>query len=134
MNEKYKNWLKKFGIAGFLFFLIKGILWLLLGSAFYRWLKNFFIISMSTIFPFALEAQIKDNTRTIIQINNSILNNYELNWKEINPKPFFCKLEDRLNPKKRSAFKLRLGTVEYADKLEYSKYLIRNEKIFFNSN
>lgn len=28
MNPKLKNWLKKIGIAGFLFFLIKGLIWL----------------------------------------------------------------------------------------------------------
>ncbi|MEL6865315.1 MAG: hypothetical protein AAFP19_12895 [Bacteroidota bacterium] len=28
MNEKYKTWFKRFGIAGFAFFLIKGLIWL----------------------------------------------------------------------------------------------------------
>lgn len=30
MNENKKAWLKKIGIAGFLFFLIKGLFWLAL--------------------------------------------------------------------------------------------------------
>jgi hypothetical protein len=32
MPEKslFKRWLKRFGVAGFLFFLIKGLLWLIL--------------------------------------------------------------------------------------------------------
>jgi hypothetical protein len=29
-KRSWKNWLKKFGIAGFLFFLIKGLVWLAL--------------------------------------------------------------------------------------------------------
>jgi len=29
--SKIKSWLAKFGLAGFLFFLIKGLLWLALG-------------------------------------------------------------------------------------------------------
>jgi hypothetical protein len=28
MNSKYKAWLKKIGLAGFLFFLLKGLGWL----------------------------------------------------------------------------------------------------------
>lgn len=28
-KRKFKRWLKRFGVAGFLFFLIKGLLWLL---------------------------------------------------------------------------------------------------------
>jgi hypothetical protein len=28
MNQKYSNWLKRIGIVGFSFFLIKGIAWL----------------------------------------------------------------------------------------------------------
>lgn len=30
-NPKLKNWLKKVGVWGFLFFLAKGIVWLLVG-------------------------------------------------------------------------------------------------------
>lgn len=30
MNSKLKIWLKRLGIAGFLFFLIKGLIWLVL--------------------------------------------------------------------------------------------------------
>ena len=28
MNEKMKLWLKRMGVAGFLFFLIKGLVWI----------------------------------------------------------------------------------------------------------
>ncbi len=28
MDSKFKTWLKRLGIAGFLFFLIKGLIWL----------------------------------------------------------------------------------------------------------
>jgi hypothetical protein len=27
MNEKYKMWFKRVGVAGFLFFLLKGLVW-----------------------------------------------------------------------------------------------------------
>ncbi|ADB37447.1 hypothetical protein Slin_1397 [Spirosoma linguale DSM 74] len=30
MNERFKYWLKRLGWGGFLFFLIKGLLWLLI--------------------------------------------------------------------------------------------------------
>ncbi|MGF7217638.1 hypothetical protein GGR92_003813 [Spirosoma lacussanchae] len=30
MNEKFRMWLKRVGWAGFLFFLIKGLLWLII--------------------------------------------------------------------------------------------------------
>lgn len=32
-QSKAKTWLKRIGIAGFLFFLVKGLLWLAFGSA-----------------------------------------------------------------------------------------------------
>lgn len=28
MSSRYKEWLKRLGLAGFLFFLIKGLIWL----------------------------------------------------------------------------------------------------------
>jgi len=37
-NKGLKKWLKRFGIAGFLFFLLKGIFWLTIGSALMRYL------------------------------------------------------------------------------------------------
>lgn len=36
-KTKFKLWLKRLGIAGFLFFLIKGILWLTVGAAVLRY-------------------------------------------------------------------------------------------------
>jgi len=33
--SKSKEWIKKIGIAGFLFFLLKGIFWLVLGYYFF---------------------------------------------------------------------------------------------------
>ncbi|GAB3948762.1 hypothetical protein GCM10028805_23920 [Spirosoma harenae] len=30
MNERFKYWIKRFGWLGFLFFLIKGLLWILI--------------------------------------------------------------------------------------------------------
>jgi len=37
MNSKTKVWLKKIGWAGFLFFLIKGIIWLLILFGLGKW-------------------------------------------------------------------------------------------------
>lgn len=36
MEKKKTAWLKKFGVAGFLFFLIKGLVWI--GIAVWAWL------------------------------------------------------------------------------------------------
>jgi hypothetical protein len=32
-ENKWKKWLKRLGVAGFLFFLIKGLLWLIVPAA-----------------------------------------------------------------------------------------------------
>ncbi len=39
MNENKKKWLKRFGLAGFLFFLIKGLVWLVVFYAAYKGCK-----------------------------------------------------------------------------------------------
>lgn len=36
----WRRWLKRFGIAGFLFFLIKGLLWLVAGGAILKYCTN----------------------------------------------------------------------------------------------
>jgi len=36
MDERRKQWLKRFGFAGFLFFLIKGIAWLVVAYMAYN--------------------------------------------------------------------------------------------------
>jgi hypothetical protein len=38
--EKWKIWLKRIGWLGFLFFLIKGIIWLLVFFGVFKWLSN----------------------------------------------------------------------------------------------
>jgi hypothetical protein len=40
--DKTKKILKKLGIAGFLFFLIKGIIWLVAGAFIIEWLRDLF--------------------------------------------------------------------------------------------
>jgi hypothetical protein len=42
MPEKTKAWLKRIGWIGFLFFLVKGIVWLVAGAAIIEWLKDVF--------------------------------------------------------------------------------------------
>ena len=37
-----KEWLKRIGVAGFLFFFIKGIIWILIFLGLGNWLKNLF--------------------------------------------------------------------------------------------
>jgi len=36
-EKSFTKWLKRLGVAGFLFFLIKGILWLVVGGALLRY-------------------------------------------------------------------------------------------------
>jgi len=40
MNDKYKSMLKRFGLVGFLFFLLKGLAWLFLGGSLVNWMCN----------------------------------------------------------------------------------------------
>ena len=130
MNEKSKQWLKNIGIAGFLFFLFKGILWLIFGTAFYKWLNTLLVISAATIIPFYLQAQIIPNTFFEIKqynINTKPIKKPNLCLNEFQVKPFFCKLEDQLNDNKKTVFKFRLGSMEYTNQLEYSKFLYRKE-------
>jgi hypothetical protein len=39
MDEKTKQWLKRIGWGGFLFFLIKGLIWLAVFFGFFSWFK-----------------------------------------------------------------------------------------------
>jgi hypothetical protein len=39
-ENKRKRWLKRIGVVGFLFFLGKGILWLILGGALFKYCTN----------------------------------------------------------------------------------------------
>jgi len=38
MNERMRLWFKRLGIAGFMFFLIKGLIWLFFGASLFKWL------------------------------------------------------------------------------------------------
>ncbi len=40
--EKTAKWLKRMGWAGFFFFLIKGIVWLVAGAVILEWLEKVF--------------------------------------------------------------------------------------------
>jgi hypothetical protein len=40
MKESYKKYLKKIGVAGFLFFLIKGLVWVAIFFGLGGWLKT----------------------------------------------------------------------------------------------
>ncbi len=128
MNEKHKNWLKKIGVAGFLFFLIKGILWLVLGTAFYKWLKDLFIISTTILLPVFAEAQTTSEIKPVKkefqtpQYPHYQKPSFQLYQPE--RKPFFCRLEDKMNVSKKSQFRFRLGSFDYTNKLEYSDVLM----------
>lgn len=135
MNEKTKQWLKNIGIAGFLFFLFKGILWLIFGTAIYKWLKTLLVISAASLCPVLIYAQTTPIHFNKYKINNPIhfpMKSPQIGIHESNPKPFFCKLEDRLNENKKTYFKFRLGTVEYSNDLEYSQYLYKKESLNFS--
>lgn len=126
MKTKHKDLLKKIGIAGFLFFLVKGIIWLLLGSAFYKWLKELVIINLFSLIPFMLNAQSLNysvDSLKMITANYFQLHKPILSLNNTIEKPFFCKLEDQLNHNKKTYLKFRLGSMEYSNQLEYAKYL-----------
>lgn len=133
MNEKYKNWLKKFGIAGFLFFLIKGILWLIFGTAIYKWIKDMLFISAASLIPCIVLGQNLNNTDPVDYLSKfnqciSIQSTPILLPEDIYTKAFFCRLEDKWNQNKTTSIKFRLGSLEYSNALEYSKMFFVNEK------
>jgi len=39
---KFKLWLKRIGVVGFLFFLIKGLIWLAIFAGAGKWIKGLF--------------------------------------------------------------------------------------------
>lgn len=41
-ENKSRKWLKRLGWVGFLFFLVKGIIWLLAGAVIIEWMRNLF--------------------------------------------------------------------------------------------
>ncbi|MBK8449880.1 MAG: hypothetical protein IPO78_08230 [Saprospiraceae bacterium] len=132
MNEKYNNWLKRIGIAGFLFFLIKGILWLLFGTAIYKWFQNLFLTSLLSLIPLFVICQYNPTLNTYPNIAISIskipaIPSLTINRQ--NTKPLFCRLEDQLNSKKKYPIKFRLGSLDYTNKLEYSSDLIHFKSI-----
>lgn len=133
MQEKHKNWLKKFGIAGFLFFLIKGILWLVFGTAIYKWLKTLMVFNVLFIFPFLAFSQVifqekKSFRLNLISIHPPIL--FNAFQSDRNTKPFFCRLEDKLNGKLKTPIKFRLGSLEYSNQMEYNDLRLRSQKHF----
>jgi hypothetical protein len=126
MDEKHSNWLKKIGIAGFLFFLLKGIMWLIFGTAFYKWIKDLLIISSIGLSPVIIEAQTPTfflNKPKAILPGLIQYNQPKLYIEASEEKPFFCKLEDQLNEHKKTYLKFRLGSLDYSNQLEYSKFL-----------
>jgi hypothetical protein len=42
MNKNLKPWLKRIGMAGFLFFLIKGLVWIAIFAGLGNWLVSLF--------------------------------------------------------------------------------------------
>ncbi len=42
ISEKTRKWLKRVGWAGFFFFLLKGILWMVAGAAIFEWVREKF--------------------------------------------------------------------------------------------
>lgn len=131
MNENTKRWLKKIGVVGFLFFLLKGIVWLVFGAAIFNWLKSLFVGTILLIVPCILFAQA--HPLTLHEISNFGTFYWQRDqqkfWiKELYPKPFFCRLEDQLNDNKKTTLKFRLGSLEYSNEMEYSKYFLRKDK------
>ena len=117
MREDHKKWIKKIGIAGFLFFLIKGLLWLFLGVQF----LSIFIIILSAS---TLNAQFK----SVEKMDNIFLHKFEFINKvhlvsDIIYKPgFFCKLEDKIPNTAPLKLNFSLGSLDYTNYLEYYTY------------
>ncbi len=129
MSKSKYRFLKHIGIAGFLFFLIKGILWLLFGTAIYRWVQS--VLSICVFLFLALTAVSQSQNMPPPSLSfpiflektstpSSYLQHPVDNYVE---QAFFCKLENKLNPKKFQRFSFRLGNHNYCNNLEYGKYL-----------
>ena len=122
MEEKYKSIFKKLGIAGFMFFLINGILWLIFGTALIKWLKGLMVTSAILCFPLLVYCQTSSQDslknyffNTSIQNNNTAINFSSQHGK----RAFFCKLEDHYLQKNKLSFSFRLGSSFYTNSLEY---------------
>ncbi|HRG68640.1 MAG: hypothetical protein JNL65_06830 [Saprospiraceae bacterium] len=122
MEEKYKSIFKKLGIAGFMFFLIKGIMWLIFGTALIKWLKGLMVTSAILCFPLLVYCQTSSQDslknyffNTSIQKNNTAINFSSQYGK----RAFFCKLEDHYLQKNKLSFSFRLGSSFYTNSLEY---------------
>lgn len=123
MENKYKQWIKRFGIAGFLFFLIKGILWLIFGTAMYKWLKTVLVCTV-LYFPFTLLSQGQYLSSYQLNKPDSLFNLRITFIQSIKtPKAFFCKIENQINHNNKFNIKFRLGSVDYNNTLEYSSFL-----------
>jgi len=122
MNEKYKNLFKKLGLAGFLFFLIKGILWLVFGTALFKWLKGCVITGALLSFPLCIYSQqAKLDSLFSVFKHLSIQKDKTLfNYKNQNcERAFFCKLEDHYLLNHKLPMSFRLGSAQYTNAMEY---------------
>lgn len=122
MEEKYKNLFKKLGVAGFLFFLIKGILWLIFGTALFKWLKGLMVSSTLFCLPLCIYCQTskQDSLKNYFINTSFIKTNTSFNFsKPFCERAFFCKLEDHYMQKNKLAFSFRLGSSNYTNSLEY---------------
>ena len=122
MNEKYKNLFKKLGLAGFLFFLIKGILWLVFGIALIKWLKGRITTGALLSFPLCIYSQqAKLDSLFSVFKHSSIQKDKTLfNYKNQNcERAFFCKLEDHYLLNNKLPMSFRLGSAQYTNAMEY---------------
>ncbi len=124
MNERYKNYLRKIGIAGFLFFLIKGLLWLIFGTALIKWIKGLVITTALASIPFFISAQPENKfelKKRILSSNTQKPNlDHWLAKSSIN-RAFFCKIEDKYLFNNFTGLNFRLGSKNYTNELEYHK-------------
>lgn len=122
MNEKYKNLFKKLGLAGFLFFLIKGILWLIFGTALFKWLKGCIVTGALLSLPLCICGQqsMHDSLYTaFMNSSNPIIKTRSLHTNQTCKRAFFCKLEDNYLQKNILPISFRLGSSNYTNSLEY---------------
>ena len=130
MQKQKINFLKSLGIAGFLFFLIKGILWLIFGTAIYKWFQSILTTLFLIIFANSMLHSQSSNfsqSEHLFSKEPQLFYTYAFTNKNIVQKyttqAFFCKLEKSINPKSFQRFSFRLGNHNYCNQLEYGKYL-----------
>lgn len=121
MDSNKSNWIKKIGIVGFLFFLIKGILWLVFGAAALKWLQNifalFFIMGLSVELKIHAQYSPYHKKDKLVSTENKLFVS-TIEYK-VPKQNLFCNWEHKLDHKLQIPIAFRLGNLAYTRSLEY---------------